>query len=219
MVTCWWRNWSIFFSRKKNLRFKLALNGVNPFWHNNTQYSTQLILLVIFNLPLYQVIKNFFVQLCILISSKDFPTNENIDVFLCPLVDDLKLLWDGIQAQDFSQPAGERRFKLRGILFWTILDYPAYKLISRLYTHGYKACVVFGPQIKSRSAKLGNKLNSKQKARDNKIIFLGARSWTCRGHPYWNSLEFNGRIEKHLAPAHMIGEEATQYVEERISFL
>jgi hypothetical protein len=42
--------------------------------------------------------KKFFIQLCILISSKDSPTNENIDVFLRPLVDDLKLLWDGIQA-------------------------------------------------------------------------------------------------------------------------
>jgi hypothetical protein len=56
--------------------------------------------------------KKFFVQLCILISGKESPTNENIDVFLRPLVDDLKLLWNGVGAQDFLQPVGKRREKL-----------------------------------------------------------------------------------------------------------
>jgi hypothetical protein len=94
-----------FSTGKRNLRFGLALNGVNPFRHNNTQHSMWPILMVIYNLPPYLVMKKFFIQLCILISGKESPTNENIDVFLRPLVDELKLLWDGIIAQDFSQPA------------------------------------------------------------------------------------------------------------------
>jgi hypothetical protein len=72
------------------------------------KHSTWPILMVIYNLPLYLVIKKFFIQLCILISGKQSPTTENIDVFLHPLVDELKLLWEGISAQDFSQALRER---------------------------------------------------------------------------------------------------------------
>jgi hypothetical protein len=85
-----------FAHEKRNLRFGLALDGVNPFRHNNTQHSTWPILLVIYNMLPYLVMRKFFVQLCIMISGKNSTTNENIDVFLRPLVDDLKLLWDGI---------------------------------------------------------------------------------------------------------------------------
>jgi hypothetical protein len=92
----------------RNLRFGLALDEVNPFRHNNTQHSTWPILMVIYNLPPYLVMKKFFIQLCILISGKQSPTTENIDVFLHPLVDELKLLWEGISAQDFSQALRER---------------------------------------------------------------------------------------------------------------
>jgi hypothetical protein len=42
---------SSFAQERRNLRFGLALDGVNPFRHNNTQHSTWPILLVIYNYP------------------------------------------------------------------------------------------------------------------------------------------------------------------------
>jgi hypothetical protein len=48
-----------FGTEKRNLRFGLALDGVNPFRHNNTQHSTWLILMVIYNLPPYLIMKSF----------------------------------------------------------------------------------------------------------------------------------------------------------------
>jgi hypothetical protein len=100
----------------RNLRFGLALDGVNPFKHNNTQHSTWPILMLVYNLLPFLVTKSFFIQLCILISGKDAPTPEGLDVFLRPLVEELQLLWRGIAVQDFSKPSDQRRFTLRGIL-------------------------------------------------------------------------------------------------------
>ena len=41
---------------------------------------------------------------------------KNMDVYLQPLVDELKELWDGINVYDVSRPiATERRFTLYGI--------------------------------------------------------------------------------------------------------
>jgi hypothetical protein len=73
----------------RNLRLGMALDGVNPFPHMNTTHSTWPILMFLYNLPPYLVTKKFFIQLCILISGKMSPTNENIDVFIRPLVEEL----------------------------------------------------------------------------------------------------------------------------------
>lgn len=92
----------------RNLRFGLSLDGMNPFTQNSTSHSTWPFLLLIYNLPPYLVTKKFFIQLSILVSSKLSPTNENIDVFIRPLIKELQKIWQGIPAQDFSKPSGTR---------------------------------------------------------------------------------------------------------------
>jgi hypothetical protein len=85
----------------QHLRFGMALDGVNPFLHTNSTHSTWPVLMLLYNLPPYPVTKKKFIQLCILISRKTSPTNENIDVFIRPLVEELLELWGGVDAQDF----------------------------------------------------------------------------------------------------------------------
>jgi hypothetical protein len=204
-----------FSQESRNLRFGLALDGVNPFKHNNMQYSTWPILLLIYNLPPFLVTKKFFIQLSILISRKDAPTNDNMDVFLRPLIEE----WKGIPAQDFAEPPGQRLFTLRGILLWTISDYPGYGLISGICMHGYRGCAICGPKIVSRSAKSGNKLTAENRVRGRKIIFGGGRRWTRRNHPYRRSLEFDGRPEFRPAPMRMFANETISCAETREAFL
>jgi hypothetical protein len=158
-----------FGDESRNLRLGLSLDGVNLFPHSNTTHSTWPILLLIYNLPPYLVTKKIFIQLCLLISGKGAPTSENIGVFMRPLLDELQKLWTGVTAQDFSLEQGRRRFNLRGILMWTVCDYPALDLISGLQTHGYKACVVCGPETQSRSAKCGNKLDGEKKVKAGRL--------------------------------------------------
>jgi hypothetical protein len=191
----------------------LSLDGVNPFPHANTTHSTWPVLLMIYNLPPHLVTKKFFLQLCILISGKDSPSQENIGVFLRPLLDELQRLWKGVPAQDFSKPDGERRFKLRGILMWTVSDYPALGLISGLSTHGYKACVACGPETESRIAMCGNKLNTEKQAKGKKIIFSGGHRWTRRTHPYRRNTDFSGRQDNRLCPSRLTGEETIRCAE------
>jgi hypothetical protein len=52
----------------------------------------------LYYLPPYLVTKKFFIQLCILISGKDAPTLESIEIVLQPLIEELQKLWIGIPA-------------------------------------------------------------------------------------------------------------------------
>ena len=203
----------------RNLRLGLSLDGVNPFPHSNTTHSTWPVLLLIYNLPPYLVTKIFFIQLGILISGKESPTSENIGVFIEPLLEELQLLWTGVMAQDFLNPVGERLFHLRGILMWTISDYPALGLISGLSTHGYKACVACGPETEGCSAKTGNTLNDNQKAKGRKIVYGGGRRWTRRHHPYRRDLSFNGKEERRDTPVRMTGEHTMQCAQDQERYL
>jgi hypothetical protein len=88
----------------RNMRLALALDGVNPFKLNNTNWSTWPVLILIYNFEPWLVTKKFFISLCILISGKKSPTSSNIDVFIRPLLKELQELWHGVHALDFSQP-------------------------------------------------------------------------------------------------------------------
>jgi hypothetical protein len=203
----------------RNLRFGMALDGVNPFPHTNTTHSTWPVLMFLYNLPPYLVTKLFFIQLCILISGKMSPTNENIDVFIRPLLEELLQLWDGVVAQDFSKPPVERRFLLRGILMWVFSDYPTYGLISGVCTHGHKGCSVCGPAIDARTAKSGNKVNANREVKGKKTVYSGGRKWTHRHHPYRRNLDFDGNVELRSPPTPMTGEETARCGIERQEFL
>ena len=80
-------------------------------------------------------------MLTLLIPGPKQPGND-IDVYLEPLVDDLKELWNsGITVYDaFSKS----NFTLKAILMWTINDFPAYANLSGYSTKGRLACPVFG---------------------------------------------------------------------------
>jgi len=60
-----------------------------------------------------------------------------IDVYLEPLVDDLKKLWDGVETYDISR---KKNFIMRASLMWTINDFPAYGMLSGWGTQGKLAC-------------------------------------------------------------------------------
>ncbi|XP_052176681.1 uncharacterized protein LOC127790985 [Diospyros lotus] len=61
-----------------------------------------------------------------------------LDVFLQPLIAELKHLWDvGVPAYDISL---KQNFQLRAALMWTISDFPAYSMLSGYSTAGKLAC-------------------------------------------------------------------------------
>ena len=98
--------------------------------------------------------KNFFMMLTLLILRKESVIDKNVDVYLAPLIEELQQLWEGIDCVDASQRNSDSNtFKLRGMLLWTVNDFPAYGLISGQITKGHKACPVCGPNVVTRRSK------------------------------------------------------------------
>ena len=64
-----------------------------------------------------------------------------IDIFLQPLIDDLKMVWDvGVEIFDAYL---QKVFTLKVVLLWTINDFPAYGNLSGCSVKGYLACPIF----------------------------------------------------------------------------
>jgi hypothetical protein len=202
----------------RNMRLALALDGVNPFKLNNTNWSTWPVLILIYNFEPWLVTKKFFISLCILISGKKSPTSANIDVFIRPLLKELQELWHGVDALDFSKPQGNRTFTLRAILMWTISDFPAYGLISGLTCKGYKGCPCCGPNTDARMAKTGDMLPNRS-IRGTKIVYGGIRRYLPRHHPYRRNRRFNGLEEDRLRPIPLSAEDIIRYAAWRESYL
>jgi hypothetical protein len=88
-------------------------------------------------------------MLILLIPSKNFVKNNNVDVYLVPLVEELQELWRGVDAWDICQTNGRRRNTLHAILIWARHDFPAYGLFSRQITKGYEGYPSCGPNTTS----------------------------------------------------------------------
>jgi len=84
--------------------------------------------------------KQEFQLVSLLIPGPQAPGQDS-DVFLQPLVQELKQLWEGVPAFDTYKM---QSFTLKAMLMWGIRDFPAYGNLSGCITHGYKACPICG---------------------------------------------------------------------------
>ena len=95
--------------------------------------------------------------LSLLILGRKAPGNK-IDMYLQPLVDDLKELWnERIKTYDAST---QHSFKLHAALLWTINDFPAYVNLSGWSTKGKLACPICNENTESSYLKSRHKLCS-----------------------------------------------------------
>jgi hypothetical protein len=67
----------------------------------------------------------------LLIHGKKSIKNDNIDVYLQPLVEELKTLWEGVNTIDVTRLERSNSFCLRAICMWNINDFLAYGLFAR----------------------------------------------------------------------------------------
>ncbi|XP_073153163.1 uncharacterized protein [Henckelia pumila] len=85
--------WPDFAAEPKNLRLALSSDGINPHSLMSSAYSCWSVVMITYNLPPWLCMKRKFMMLTLLISGPKQPGND-IDVYLAPLIDDLKKLWD-----------------------------------------------------------------------------------------------------------------------------
>lgn len=136
------REYPDFAAEPRNLRLGLASDGFNPFAQQSTKYSIWPVMLVNYNVPPWQSIKNGHIFLTMIIPGPKQVSNA--DTYLRLVVEELRQLWeDGVQVEDMSrEPEDGRHFNLRAILLWTMHGYPGYTFISKMQTKGHRACPI-----------------------------------------------------------------------------
>jgi hypothetical protein len=111
----------------RNVRLGLASDGFNPFGMLNVAYTTWPVILIPYNLPPWMCLKQSYWMMSMLVPGPKSP-GMNIDVYLQPLIDELKDLWlNGVTTWDAKV---KKNFTLRAVLLWTINDFPAYAMLS-----------------------------------------------------------------------------------------
>ncbi|KAD4177998.1 hypothetical protein E3N88_26589 [Mikania micrantha] len=148
----------------------------------SSRHSTWPVLLCIYNLPPWLCMKRKYIMMSLLIQGPKQPGND-IDVYLSPLIDDMKTLWNtGVDVYDAYK---KENFKMRAMIFCTISDFPAYANLSGYSTKGKQACPVCEDETNSIYLK-----NSK------KTVYMGHRRFLPPNHRYRkNTKEFDGKSE------------------------
>ena len=191
--------WPSFANEPRNIRLALCTDGINPHTSLSSKYSCWLVMLVIYNLPPWLCMKRKFTLLTLLISGPKQPGND-IDVYLAPLIDDLKTLWnEGVRAYDAYL---KEEFTLKAVLLWTINDFPAYGNLSGYSVKGYKACPICEENTFSHYLK-----------HSRKVCYMGHRKFLPRIHYFrtWKNA-FDGEHEFGLPPEPLTGKEVLNKV-------
>ncbi|GKA47822.1 reverse transcriptase domain-containing protein [Tanacetum coccineum] len=127
-----------FAAEPRNVRFGLADDGFNPFGNLSQSYSMWPVILTTYNSPLWLCMKESSLMLMLLIPCPK-SLGKDIDVYLRPLIDDLKDLWalKGVKTIDVST---YQTFNMRVMLLWNIKDFPTQSSLSGWSGKGYMAC-------------------------------------------------------------------------------
>ncbi|CAA7046831.1 unnamed protein product [Microthlaspi erraticum] len=163
----------------------------------NTNHSTWPVLLVNYNTPPTMCMKAENIMLTLLIPGPTVPGN-NVDVYLAPLIDDLKDLWaEGIEVYDSF---AKENFTLRAMLLWSISDYPDLGTLSGCKVKGKQACNVCGKDTPSRWLKCSRK-----------FVYMGNRKRLPPGHRYrYKKAWFDNTVEEGNAKRIQTGYEIYQ---------
>ncbi|KAM6593613.1 hypothetical protein CsatA_001316 [Cannabis sativa] len=184
----------------RHLRLGLSADGVNPHRSLSSRHSLWPVFLVMYNLPPWLVMKRKFNMLSLMISGPNQP-GHNIDVYLAPLIDDLKDLYEnGVETYDGLK---KEIFKLKAVLLWTVSDFPAYSNLSGLSTKGYQSCPICCTNTRARRLTNGHKM-----------CYMGHRRYLPRDHPDRRKKKaYDGTEERDSAPLPMSGEQILEQVE------
>ncbi|XP_043699950.1 uncharacterized protein LOC122650616 [Telopea speciosissima] len=176
----------------RNIRLGLASDGFNPFKMNSSKHSTWPVVVIPYNLPPWMCMKAPNMILTLLIPGPKQPGND-IDIYLQPLIDELKTLWDtGVETYDAYK---KETFKLRVCLLWTINDFPAYGNLSGWSTKGALACPYCNKDTVSRWLKYGRK-----------HCYLGHRRFLPPDHKFCTDRRsFDGHEEHRVQPKTLSG--------------
>jgi hypothetical protein len=86
----------------RNARIGLATDGFSPYNTSASSYFCWPVFAIPYNLPPALCMKYEYMFLCLIIPGLDHP-GSRINVLLKPLIEELKQLWQGVEAYDNDQ--------------------------------------------------------------------------------------------------------------------
>ncbi|XP_027940215.1 uncharacterized protein LOC114194288 [Vigna unguiculata] len=197
-----WKNFDLmnpqFASDPRNVRLGLATDGFNPFGDLSTCHSTWPIVLIPYNLPPWMCMKQSSFILSMIIPGKRAPGND-IDVYLRPLIEELKELWNtGVETFDSHK---KEVFHMHAAILWTISDFPGLGTLSGWNTHTGLAC----PRCN---------FDTTPKKIQGKFCFMNHRRWLNAGHKFRLCRNrFDGSVETRNPPLRISGTNVLQQVQ------
>ncbi|WMV56116.1 hypothetical protein MTR67_049501 [Solanum verrucosum] len=155
-------------------------------------HSTWPVMLMNYNLSPWICMKPEYMMLSMIIPGPSSP-GQDIDVYLQPLIVELKELWEfGIETYDAHT---NQTFQMRAALMWTISDFPALAMLSGWSTKGKLACPTCNYDTCSQYLK-----------HSRKMCYLGHRAFLPPDHPFRRDKKsFNGEEDHRPAPTSLSG--------------
>jgi hypothetical protein len=122
----------------RSVHLGLSMNGFQPHSKANSPYFCQLVFVMPYNLLPNKCLKQGFIFLVLVISGPMEPKKQ-MNVFLRPLMEEMKELRQGVDAYDSHLRC---RFNLRVAYLWSIHDYLAYGKFVSWCVHGRLNCLI-----------------------------------------------------------------------------
>lgn len=139
--------------------------------------------------------------LSLVIPGPSRPGND-IDVYLRPLIEELKELW--AEGADTYDSFKKETFKLRAAVLWTNSDFPGLAMLSGWSTKGKLACPTCQKGTSHRRLKHGGK-----------ECYMGHRRWLPPDHKFRDlKKEFDGTVEHDAAPVPLQGREIVRLLKD-----
>nr|GEY99019.1 hypothetical protein [Tanacetum cinerariifolium] len=174
-----------FVKKPRNVRIGLVADGFNPFGNLSQAYSMWPVILTTYNLlPWLCMKESSFMPTLLIPGSKSM--SKDIDVYLRPLIEDLKVLWDRKGVESINVASGQK-FNIRAMVLWTIKDFPARSILSRWSGQSYKACPTCNKDTLSIRVL-------------SKTAYVSHRRFLKKPHKWKSSLEFNGQTDNRDPP-------------------
>ncbi|XP_057758862.1 uncharacterized protein LOC130979432 [Arachis stenosperma] len=176
----------VFSNDARSVRLALASDGFNPFRNMSTTYSIWPVILIPYNLLPWLCMKQSSFILSMIIPGPKMPGND-IDVYLEPLVNELKQLWDGVETYDANKGT---TFKMRAALMWTISDFSGLGNLSGWNTYSGLACPTCNVDAKAHRLTFSRKW-----------CYTSHRRFLNQGHKYRvDRTRFDGEVESRDPP-------------------
>jgi hypothetical protein len=180
-----------FSNDRRNVRFVISADGMNPFGEMMNPHSTWLVIISLFSIPSWLCQNRKYLMLTILVFGLK-QVGIDIDVFLEPLMEDMHKLWEeGVRVWDAYR---EESFTLYAIIVVTINDNLAHLTLNGRIK-GRTRC--FGCVDQTTLVYLTFPCQS---------VYIKHRWFLIKHHKYCAmKQQFDGELDKELHPTHCSG--------------